>query len=65
MPTTANVMMRATVAALSNVISAGMTAATATAPGGIWNRAETVDRGFQPKIISSRAYEKIRRIAAA
>src|SRR5207237_5185238 len=65
MPTTANVMMRATVAAFSSVIAAGMTAATATAPGGMWKRAETVDSGFQPKIISSRAYEKINRIAAA
>src|SRR5713226_9550069 len=65
MPTTAKVMMRATVAVGMSVISAGITAATATAPGGMWKRGETVESVRAPKIIPSRAYEKIRRVAAA
>src|SRR5919198_5474152 len=65
MPTTANVMILATVDVGSSEITAGMIAATATAPGGMWKRRETVDSGRQPRIISSRAYEKINRVAAA
>src|ERR1700694_2675239 len=58
-------MIRVTVAVGNRVIRAGMTAATATAPGGMWNRGDTVESMREPKIIPSRAYEKINRIAAA
>ena len=57
MPTTANVMMRVTVALGRNTSAAGTIAVTATATGGMWNFGCTFASVRPPTIMPSRPNE--------